>query len=380
MTPRIAVLPGDGVGPEVTRAAVAALRAAAAAFGHALELEEHLVGGAAIQAGKPALPPETLEACRGCQAVLLGAVGDPRFDALGRAERPEAALLALRKALGLYANLRPARLDPPLADASPLRPERAQAVDLLVVRELGGGLYFGEPRGEAPDGRSAVNTLPYSEAEVERIAEVAFAAAEARRRRVTSVDKANVLETSRLWRRVVGRVAERHPGIAVDHMYVDACAMSLVLEPGRFDVVLTENLFGDILSDEAGAIIGSLGLLPSASLGTGPGLFEPVHGSAPTLAGRDLANPLGAIGSAALLLRHALGWEDAARSVEEAVSEALRAGCRTADLLPEGAASLGCAAMTEAVVERIRATSRLPGSHPSAQMPASGSRRSPGTA
>jgi 3-isopropylmalate dehydrogenase len=355
MTHRIALLPGDGIGPEVVNAAAGVLRAAAQRFGRTFEMRAWPIGGAALGAGLPALPPETLSACRAADAILLGAVGDSRFDGAPRHQRPEAGLLALRRELGLFANLRPARVWPELADTGPLKASVVSGTDIFMVRELTGGLYFGEPRGLAADGGSAVNTMRYSVEEIERVAKVAFDAATDRRRKVTSVDKANVLETSELWRRVVTRVAASYPQVALDHMYVDACAMSLALEPRRFDVIVTENLFGDILSDEAGAIAGSLGLLPSASLGTGPGLFEPVHGSAPTLAGRDVANPIGAIGSAALLLRYGLGAEEEARAVEAAIGDALASGCRTADIAAPGAEQLTCSQMAHAIAQRILA-------------------------
>ncbi len=353
MKATLALLPGDGIGPEVIAAATAVLRVIAARFDHSLDLTTWPIGAAALRSGRPALPAETRQACLAADAVLLGAVGDPAFDTAPRAERPEAGLLELRQTLGTYANLRPARLWPGLEHASPLKADRLAGTDLLIVRELTGGLYFGEPRGVDPDRRSAVNTLPYSRTEIERIARVGFEAAQRRRRRLTSVDKANVLETSELWRAVVMELSARYPDVELDHMYVDACAMSLALEPHRFDVIVTENLFGDILSDEAGAIVGSLGLLPSASLGDGPGLFEPVHGSAPTLAGRDLANPIGAIASTAMLLRHGLGAEAEASAVDRAVERALADGCRTADLALEGTAPLSCSRMAEAITTRL---------------------------
>jgi 3-isopropylmalate dehydrogenase len=361
----VALVPGDGVGPEVVAAAVEVLGAVARRFGHTFTFDTQPIGAAALRAGLPPLPPATLEACRRADAVLLGAVGDPAFDHRPPDRRPEAALLALRRALGVFANLRPARVWPGLERAGPLKPEHAAGTDLVIVRELLGGLYYGEPRGLAPDGQSAVNTLRYTRAEVERIAEVAFSLAARRRRRLTSVDKANVLEVSRLWRTVVDEVAKRHPDVRVEHQYVDACAMRLALAPASFDVVLTENLFGDILSDEAGAVCGSLGLLPSASLGEGPGLYEPVHGSAPDLAGRDVANPVGAILSAALLLRHSLRLEAEAEAVERAVAETFAAGWRTADLVAADAGAcsaasaegrervLSCSAMARAIAERI---------------------------
>jgi 3-isopropylmalate dehydrogenase len=360
MHARIVLLPGDGVGPEVTSAAATVLRAVAARFGHEFTLTAFPIGGAALRAGLAPLPPETLAACQAADAVLLGAVGDPAFDAEEPSRKPEAALLALRRALGAYANLRPACAWPGLPDAGPLKPSVLAGTDMLIVRELTGGLYYGEPRGVAADGRSACNTMRYTRDEIARIAEVAFGAARRRRRRVTSVDKANVLETSRLWRTVVTETAARHPDVHLEHMYVDACAMKIALSPSSFDVILTENLFGDILSDEAGAVTGSLGLLPSASLGSGPGLFEPVHGSAPDLAGRDIANPIGAVGSAGMLLRHSLRLEREADAVGHAIEQALRDGCRTADLVSPGATAhgpaspvLSCSAMTRAIADRL---------------------------
>ncbi|HLM55220.1 MAG TPA: 3-isopropylmalate dehydrogenase, partial [Pyrinomonadaceae bacterium] len=289
------------------------------------------------------LPARTLDACLSSDAVLLGAVGSPEFDGLPAHERPEAGLLTLRKALGAYANLRPVTCHEATADCSPLRPELIAGADVLIVRELLGGLYFGEPRGRVDEGGaegpSAFNTMRYSATEVERVARCAFTAARARRRKVTSVDKANVLETSQLWRETVSRVAREFPEVQLEHMYVDACAMHLLMNPRGFDVVLTENLFGDILSDEAAVLAGSLGMLASASVGGPVDLYEPVHGSAPDIAGRGLANPIGAISSAALLLRHTAGLEQEARDVEWAVRRVLDAGYRTADLRRDGAAS-----------------------------------------
>lgn len=347
---RIAVLPGDGIGPEVTAEAVAALRAAAAAGGFALELSEHPFGGAAIDACGTPLPEETLAACRAADGVLLGAVGGPAWD--HAPQRPEAGLLGLRAALGLYANLRPARVIPGLEALSPLRPELARGTDILVVRELTGGLYFGR-RTEGAE--AAEDVCSYSAAEVTRVAHVAFRAARGRRGRVTLVDKANVLATSRLWRRVVARVAADYPEVTLDHLYVDAAAMELVRRPASFDVILTENLFGDILSDQLSAVAGSIGLLGSASLGDGgPGLFEPIHGSAPDIAGQGVANPAGAIASAAMLLE-TLGQPAAARALHSAIEAAVLGGCRTRDL--GGAASttqMGAAiraAFAEAMME-----------------------------
>jgi 3-isopropylmalate dehydrogenase len=326
----IAVLPGDGIGPEVTAEAVRVLEAAAELFGFGLDLAEHAVGAAGVAEAGDSLPPATAAAVTQAQAVLLGAVGHPSLAAAEGRRRPEAGLLALRKLLGAYANLRPATIHPALRHASPLRPERLEGVDLLIVRELLGGLYYGEPRGLERD--SAVNTLRYSVAEVDRVARVGFEAARGRRRLVTSVDKANVLEVSQLWRETVTRVASDYPDVRLEHLYVDYAAMRLVAQPAAFDVLLTENLFGDILSDEAAVLTGSLGLLPSASIGDGPGLFEPVHGSAPDIAGKGIANPLGAIASVALLLRYGLGQPEAADRVDQAVAEVLSAGARTPDI------------------------------------------------
>ncbi|MBL8113929.1 MAG: 3-isopropylmalate dehydrogenase [Acidobacteria bacterium] len=332
---RVAVLPGDGIGPEVTRAAMSVLSAACAVDGVRLETSEHAIGGAAVRSLGSPLPAGTLAACQGADAVFLGAVGDPAFENEPRERKPETGLLALRRGLGVFANIRPARVLPGLENLGPLKPEVAAGLDVVIVRELLGGLYFGEPRGFDRAAGRAVNSLVYTKDEVVRIAEVAFRIAEGRRGLVTSVDKANVLETSVLWRETVIEVGKRFPSVRLEHQYVDSCAMALVLTPAHFDVVLTENLFGDILSDEAGALVGSLGLLPSASLGAGPGLFEPVHGSAPALAGRDVANPVGAILSAALLAREGLSLEGVARRIEGAVTRALSGG-RTADLAGGG--------------------------------------------
>ena len=334
---RITLLPGDGIGPEVTREAVRVLRAVADAQGHELTFEERLVGGAALrQSGEP-LPQETLETCRKADAVLLGAVGAPEFDSLPPEKRCETGLLALRRGLGGFANLRPAICHAAIADCSPLRPEVVRGADILFVRELLGGIYFGEPRGT--DGSGAFNTMRYSEAEIERVARVAFDLARGRRKRLTSVDKANVLETSQLWRRTLTRVGREYPDIKLEHAYVDACAMKLVTDPTSFDVVVTENLFGDILSDEAAVIAGSLGMLASASIGGDVGIYEPVHGSAPDIAGRGIANPLGAIASAAMLLRYSAGLPEEADAIERAISDVLNAGHRTADLRRSGVRS-----------------------------------------
>ena len=345
-------MPGDGIGPEVVAAAASVLRAVAARFNHRFELSEALIGGAALRRGLAPLPDDTLSAARASQAILLGAVGDPEFDKGDSSRRPETALLKIRRELGLYANLRPARVWRGLESSGPLKPSVVSGTDMLVVRELTGGLYYGEPRGIAADGSSAHNTMRYSRDEIERIARRAFDAARVRRKRVTSVDKANVLETSRLWRQVVSDVWKAYPDVQLDHMLVDSCAMRLTLAPASFDVVLTENMFGDILSDEAGAVVGSLGLLPSASLGDGPGLFEPVHGSAPDIAGKNIANPIGAIGSAAMLLRYSLGLEPEARAIEQAIGETVAAGVRTADIAEGAEKRVGTREMASAIESR----------------------------
>lgn len=345
----IVVLPGDGIGPEVTREAVRVLEAAAEAFGFRLTTETHPVGGAAIDAAGDPLPEPVLQACLQANAVLLGAVGGPKWDNLDRAQRPEAGLLRLRKALEAYANLRPVQVPEALADASPLKREVVAGTDLLIVRELTGGIYFGEPRGR--NGQMAWNTMRYTREEVVRIARVAFEWAKRRRGRVASVDKANVLEVSQLWREVVSQVhREEFPELELEHFYVDNAAMQLVRDPRRFDVVVTGNLFGDILSDLAATLPGSLGMLPSASIGGRVGLFEPVHGSAPDIAGQGKANPLAAILSAAMLLE-TLGQEAAARAIRQGVDAALAEGVKTADLCRAGETP----ASTEAVGQFIAA-------------------------
>jgi 3-isopropylmalate dehydrogenase len=365
--PRILVLPGDGIGPEIVGAAQKLL----GAFGE-FEFDKRLIGGASIDAHGTALTDEVLDACRSSDAVLLGAVGGPKWDTTDpAAPRPEQGLLGLRKGMGLYANLRPVRPSPALVSASPLREERIAGTDLLVVRELTGGIYFGD---SGRDGDSAHDTCEYSATEIERITRVAFEAARRRaegsscKPRVTSVDKANVLETSRLWREVVGRVAPDYPDVELDHLLVDNAAMQLVSRPADFDVIVTENLFGDILSDESAMLTGSLGMLPSASLGAdgAPGLFEPVHGSAPDIAGKGVANPLATFLSVAMMLRHGLDRPDDAALIETAVDAVLERGLRTPDLaggtvamppLPEvpPEVEVGTAEMTDAVLEALSA-------------------------
>lgn len=350
---RIALLPGDGIGPEVAASAVRVLKSVEALGGYSFEIEAHPIGASALRTEGTALPERTRKACLSADAVFLGAVGDPAFEGAPPAKRPEAGLLALRKALGVYANLRPGRLFAGLNGAGPLKPEVARGLDLVIVRELTGGLYYGTPRHLDLAGGTAVNTLPYTRAEITRVAEIAFRLARGRRRLVTSVDKSNVLETSQLWRAVVSEVAARYPDVRLEHQLVDSCAMSLVAAPAHFDVLVMENLFGDILSDEVGALVGSLGLLPSASLGDGPGLFEPVHGSAPALAGKNLANPVGAVASVALLLRHGLSLPEEAAAVERAIEAALASGARTQDLAPPGAQTLSTTGMTDTIVRAL---------------------------
>ena len=334
----VVLLGGDGIGPEVVAEARRVLERIAARYGHEFDFADHLIGGVAIDALGDPLPPATVEACRAADAILLGAVGGPKWDDPRATVRPEQGLLGIRRVLGLYANLRPVRVHPALASISPLKPERVEGVDILFVRELTGGLYFGKPRfRETVAGLTrAVDTLEYNDEEIRRVIRLAVRLATARRKLVTSVDKANVLESSRLWREVAMQVAAESPAVRIEHQLVDSCAMRLVTAPKSFDVVVTENMFGDILTDEAAVLAGSLGLLPSASLGDGPrGLYEPIHGSAPDIAGKGIANPLGTIMSAAMLLRHSLGLEEEARAVERAVDEAIAAGARTADMASE---------------------------------------------
>ena len=352
---RLAVLPGDGIGPEVTDAALEILEAVAEPAAIELVVERFPVGWAAVRESGDPLPPDTREGVLAADAVFLGAVGDPEADGEPPERRPETGLLELRKLLGCFANLRPARWIPALENSSPLRPERVRGMDFLIVRELSGGLYYGRPRSldRSGDEPRAVDTLPYSASEIRRVARVAFEAAGRRKGRVVSVDKANVLDTSRLWREVVDEVAGEFGDVELEHMLVDRAAMELVLRPTYFDVILTENLFGDVLSDEAAAVTGSIGLLASASLGTGPGLYEPVHGSAPDIAGKGVANPLAAILSAAMLLEHSAGRPDAARWIEGAVEDVLEAGVRTPDLAAAGEEPAGTEAVTQKVEEAV---------------------------
>ncbi len=357
---RVLVLPGDGIGPEVTQQAVRVLEAAGKRAGIGFECSEALIGGASIDAHGIPLTDDVVEAARTSRAVLLGAVGGPKWDAMPVDTRPEKGLLRIRKELGLYANLRPAAVFPALAQASTLRPEVVDGIDLLVVRELTGGIYFGEPRGRAiVDGRrEARNTMVYDEVEIERISRVAFDSARRRRRHVTHVHKANVLDVSQLWIEVVDEVAKGYDDVELQHQLVDSCAMLLLSDPARFDVIVTGNLFGDILSDEAAMLTGSLGMLPSASLGDGGiGLYEPVHGSAPDIAGQDLANPLAAILSVAMLFEHTLDRPDAAAEVRDAVTAVLAAGHRTGDIILEGEKreTIGCVAMGDCVLEKLGA-------------------------
>jgi len=349
----VALLPGDGIGPEVVAEGARIIRAVAERWDHVIELREGLIGGCALDVRGTPLPPETLELCRAADAVLLGAVGGPRWDDPAARQRPEQGLLGLRRELQVYANLRPVRVHPSLAAASPLRAERLEGVDFVVVRELTGGIYFGEKRRESVDGgERAVDECVYTTLEIERVTRVAAQLARSRRRKLTSVDKANVLETSRLWRSTVTRVLrDEFPDVELDHLLVDACAMQLLRDPRSFDVIVTENMFGDILTDEASMLAGSLGVLPSASLGDDSaarepgssrgrrGLYEPIHGSAPDIAGRGIANPIGTILSVALMLRHSFGLEREAQAVERAVSATIDQACVTADIALAGARS-----------------------------------------
>ena len=355
MKAKIAVLPGDGIGPEVVPQAVKVLEKVATLYGHHFEFPTADVGGAAIdRTGRP-LPEATLQLAKESDAILLGAVGGPKWEGLDYTVRPERALLGLREQLGLYANLRPAKLYPMLADASTLKREVILGIDLLVVRELTGGIYFGQPKGieKTPDGERGVKTEVYTTQEIERIAKVAFEAARKRRHKVTSVDKANVLESSELWRRVVTTVAKRYPDVELHHLYVDNCAMQLVRNPSQFDVLVTTNLFGDILSDEAAMLTGSIGMLPSASVGGKVGMFEPIHGSAPDIAGKDQANPIATIASAAMMLSYAFNLDKEATAVEQAILRVLEQGYRTKDIYAEGTALVGTQEMGRLILREL---------------------------
>jgi len=352
MNPHILLLPGDGIGPEVVATAVQVLEAVGSKYGHVFSFREELIGGCAIDRYGAAITDETLAACKASDAVLLGAVGGPKWDDPQGKVRPEQGLLRLRKSLGVFANLRPVRIHPDLVNVSPLKPEKLAGVDMLVVRELTGGLYFGQPRGrDIVDGATrAVDTLEYYDYEIRRVMDLAFRQARGRRKRVTSVDKANVLESSRLWRQIATEVGLAYPDVALEHVLVDTASMQLIANPARFDVLVTENMFGDILTDEASVLAGSMGVLPSASLGDGgPGLYEPIHGSAPDIAGKGIANPIGMILSAALMLRYSCGLEQEAMAIESAVDRTLAAGRRTADL----GGKLTTRHMADEVVQRL---------------------------
>jgi 3-isopropylmalate dehydrogenase len=360
---KIAALLGDGVGPEVATEAIRVMEAIGEKFGHGFQFNHGLVGGAAIDAQGVALTDETLEMCRGCDAVLLGAVGGPKWDDPKAKVRPEDGLLALRKELGLFANLRPVKVLSMLVNSTTLKPDVIKDVDLMVVRELTGGLYFGQPKKQwhNAEGRKAVDTMAYSEREIERIVRVGFEIALTRRKKLTSVDKANVLETSRLWRQVTTEVAADYPNVEMEHMLVDACSMRLIQRPAQFDVVVTENTFGDIITDEASMLAGSMGMLPSASLAGIPkggvskafGMYEPIHGSAPSRAGQNIANPIATILSAAMMLRYSFNLADEAQAIEKAVIAILEEGYRTYDIMDEGKTKVGTKQMGELIAEKI---------------------------
>ncbi|MGH8247700.1 MAG: 3-isopropylmalate dehydrogenase [Gammaproteobacteria bacterium] len=352
MKANITLLPGDGIGPEVVAEAVRVLELVASRHGHTFNFNERLMGGCSIDKYGRSLTDETLADCKASDAVLLGAVGGPKWDDPSAKDRPERGLLALRRGLGVFANLRPVKVHPALVDSSPLKPEKLQGVDILVVRELTGGLYFGQPKlREMKDGRErAVDTLEYYDYEICRVMELAFNLAKGRKKKVTSVDKANVLESSRLWRKLATEVGRANPDVELEHMLVDTASMRLITGPAWMDVVVTENMFGDILTDEASVLAGSMGMLPSASVGeAGPGVYEPIHGSAPDIAGQGVANPVGTILSSALLLRHSLKLEAEAASIEKAVDETITAGARTADL----GGKLTTRQMTDEIIKRL---------------------------
>lgn len=362
MRKSIAILPGDGIGPEVCEAAARVLTEIGRLYGHDFELKQGQIGGAALDAYGLPLPEETVSLCKQSDAILLGAVGGPKWDTLPGELRPEKGLLSLRKALDLFANLRPVTIFDSLADASPLKDDIIQGVDLLIVRELTGGLYFGEPRERRnEDGQEiAVDTLIYSRQEIERIVRKGFELAKERRGVLTSVDKANVLESSRLWREIVEEIAEDYPEVKCTHMLVDNAAMQLIRNPKQFDVIVTENMFGDILSDEASMITGSLGMLPSASLSeSGPGLFEPIHGSAPDIAGKEIANPLATLSSVAMMLAYTLKMADEANALQKAINDVLESGYRTADLTHDHTSSLSTVEMTNKVLEALQKTTAI---------------------
>ena len=357
----VAVLPGDGVGPEVITQALKALQAIGDKSGHSFHLHDGLIGGVAIDTLGTALSDETLRMCEGCHAVLLGAVGGSKWDDPQAKIRPEDGLLALRKGLGLFANLRPVKVFPMLVDSTNLKPEVIQGVDLVVVRELTGGLYFGQPKKQwqTPQGRQAVDTLAYSEMEIERILRVGFELARNRRKKLTSVDKANVLQSSRLWRQVAIEISADYPDVELQHMLVDACAMRLIQRPVDLDVLVTENTFGDILTDEASMLAGSMGMLPSASLAGIPrgktfGMYEPIHGSAPSRAGQNLANPIATILSAAMMLRYSLALETEAQAVEDAVLAVLEQDYRTYDIMSDGKVRVGTNEMGDLIAEKVK--------------------------
>ena len=358
----ITVLPGDGVGPEVTAEAIKVLQAISGRFGHSFKLRYGLVGGTAIDEEGTALPKDSLKMCQNSDAVLLGAVGGPKWDDPQAKVRPEDGLLTLRKELGLFANLRPVKVSPLLVDSTNLKPEVIKGVDFIFVRELTGGLYFAQPKKhwETPEGRMATDSMTYSEHEIERIVRVGFELAKGRRKKLTSVDKANVLESSRLWRQVAMEVAKKYPDVELDHMLVDACAMRLIQNPAQLDVLVTENMFGDILTDEASMLAGSMGMLPSASLAGVPregvnifGMYEPIHGSAPRRAGLDMANPIAIILSMAMMLRYSCGLAAEAQTIETAIDEVLSRGYRTYDIMGEGKTKVGTKQMGDLIAEKV---------------------------
>ena len=355
MKKKIVVLPGDGIGPEVTQEAVKVLVTVGQKFGLDFDIQEYLIGGASLDTHGVPVQQEVLEVCRKADAVLLGAVGGPQWDEVPKDKRPEMALLRLRKELGLFTNLRPVKVFEPLLNASTLKSDVICGTDILLVRELTGGIYFGQPRFTESLGREerAVDTVEYRTSEIERIAEVAFEAARSRGKKVTSVDKANILATSQLWRKTVKHVAEEYSDVHLEHMLVDNCAMQLIRNPRQFDVILTENMFGDILSDEAAMLTGSIGMLPSASIGKGVGLYEPVHGSAPDIAGKNLANPLAAIGSGALMFRYSFNMEEAAQIIEMAIGMVLNDGFRSQDLVAPGQKLLSTSEMGDMVIKKV---------------------------